>query len=48
MKSKSIQDDDLPFAFKFQYCNQEPVPNLISSGELLFVDVKIKAEVQKM
>lgn len=34
-QSKSIQEGDLPFAFKLQYCNRNPMPNLLEEGELI-------------
>ena len=43
--SISIQNNELPFAFKFKYCNLEPMPNIIAQGELVYIGIKIKAEV---
>lgn len=39
-------DGQLPFGFKFKYCNLDPIPNLIREGELVYIEVKIKAEVR--
>lgn len=48
-RSASVSKNELPFAFKLKYHNgMNPVPSLLNPGELVFVDVKIKAEVQKI
>ena len=47
-KSKSIQDGDLPYALNLKYCNCTPTPSLVKEGELIFFDVKLKADVQKI
>ena len=43
--SVSIRNNELPFAFKFKYCNLEPMPNIVAEGELVYLAIKIKAEV---
>jgi len=42
-RSKSFETGDLQHIFKIRYCNWNPVPNLFNKGELIFIDVKIKA-----
>ena len=46
--SKTIESNELPYAFKLVFCNYYPVPNSIAPNELIFMDVKIKAEVGKI
>jgi hypothetical protein len=47
-RSKSFESGELQHIFKTRYCNWNPVPNMFKKGEIVMVDVKIKAEISKL
>ncbi len=42
-RAKTFESGELQHIFKIRYCNWNPVPNMFKKGELIFIDVKIKA-----